>query len=79
MPFFPPGIWDAENRIVLNNVSRLFRLSLFVLNQFSFLGVGLGFSIKWVGVVKFFGPTISIYHFDFFILKKGVYPWDVDT
>ena len=58
MLFFPPGIWDAESRIVLSNVSRLFRLSLFVLGHFSLLDVGLGLSIKWAGVVKFFGPTI---------------------
>ena len=57
MPFFPPGIWDAENRIVLGNVSRLFGLSLFVLGHFSIFDVGLGFSIKWAGVAKFFGPT----------------------
>ena len=60
MPFFPPGIWDAKNRIVLGNVSRLFGLSLFVLGHFSLLGVGLRLSIKWAGVVKFFGPTHSI-------------------
>ena len=56
MPFFPPRIWDAENKIVLGNVSRLFGFSLFVLDHFSLLGVGLGLSIKWAGVVKFFGP-----------------------
>ena len=56
--FFPLGIWDAESRIVLGNVSRLFGLSLFILGNFSLLGVGLGLSIKWAGVVKFFGPTI---------------------
>jgi len=60
VPFFPSGIWDAENKIVLDNVSRLFGLSLFVLGHFSLFGVGLGFSIKWVEVVKFFGPTILI-------------------
>ena len=57
-PFFPPGIWDVENRIILDNVSRLFGLSLFVLGHSSLLGVGLGLSIKRVGVVKFFGPTL---------------------
>ena len=60
VPFFSPRIWDAENRIVLGNVSRLFGLSLFVLDHFSLLGVGLGLSIKWAGVVKFFGPTNNI-------------------
>ena len=58
--FFPPGIWDAENRVVLGNVSRLFGLFLFVLDHFSLLGMGLGLSMKWAGVVKFFGPTIVI-------------------
>ena len=58
VPFFPPGIWDAKSRIVLGNVSRLFGLSSFVLSHFSLLGVGIGLSIKWAEVVKFFGPTI---------------------
>ena len=58
MLFFPPGIWDAENRIVLGNVSRLFGLSLFVLGHFSLPDMGLGLCIKWARVVKFLGPTI---------------------
>ena len=58
--FFPPRIWDAENRIVLGNVSRLFGLSLFVLGHSSLLDVSLGLSIKWAGVVKFFGPTTTL-------------------
>ena len=60
VPFFPSRIWDAENRIVLDNVSRLFGLSLFVLGHFFLLGMGLGLSIKWAGVVKFFNPTLLI-------------------
>ena len=59
MLFFPPGIWDAESRIVIGNVSRLFGLSLFILGHFYLLSVGLGLGIKWGGVVKFFGPTIA--------------------
>ena len=59
VPFFPPGIWDVENRIILSNASRLLGLSLFVLGHSSFLGVGLRLSIKWAGDVKFFGPTIA--------------------
>ena len=59
VPFFPFGIWNAENRIILGNVSRLFRLSLFVLSHFFLLGEGLGLSIKWAGIVKFFGPIIA--------------------
>ena len=57
--FFPPEIWDAESRIILDNVSRLFGLSLFVLGHFSLLGMGLRLSIKWAGVFKFFGLTIA--------------------
>ena len=53
------GFGDAESRIVLSNVSRLFGLSLFVLGHFYLLSVGLGLGIKWGGVVKFFGPTIA--------------------
>ena len=44
--FSPLGIWDAENRIVLSNVSRPFGLSLSVLGRFSLLGAGLEPSIK---------------------------------
>ena len=58
--FSPFGIWDAESRIVLGNVSRPFGLSLSVLGRFSLLDAGLGLSIKWAGVVKFLGPTIYI-------------------
>ena len=68
MSFFPFGIWNAENRIVLGNVSRLFGLALFVLGHFFLLGVGLGLSIKWAEVVKFFGPTLF-----FFILNFGYF------
>ena len=60
MLFSPLGIWDAESRIVLGNVSRSFGLSLSVLGYFSLLGTGLGPSTKWAGVVKFLGPTSSI-------------------
>ena len=58
--FSPLGIWDAESRIVLSNVSRPFRLSLSVLGRFSLLSAGLGPSIKRARVVKFFGPTIAL-------------------
>ena len=56
--FSPLGIWATGSRIVLGNVSRPFGLSLSVLGRFSLLSAGLEPSIKWVGVVKFFGPTI---------------------
>ena len=78
VPFFPPGIWDAENRIVLSNVSRLFGLSLFVLDQFSLLGVGLGLSIKWAGLSNSLAPQL-VFITLISLLKKGVYLWDVDT
>ena len=58
--FYPLGIWDAESRIVLGNVSRSFGLSLSVLGYFSLLGAGLRPSTKWVGVVRFLGPTTII-------------------
>ena len=58
--FSPLGIWDAESRIVLSNVSRPFGLSLSVLGRFSLLDAGLGPSIKRARVVKFFGPTIAL-------------------
>ena len=31
--------------------------------HFFLLGVGLGLDMKWVGVAKFFGPTIHIYKY----------------
>ena len=49
----------AENRIVLGDVSRQFRLSSFVLGHFFLLSVGFGLSVKWAGVAKFFDPTIA--------------------
>ena len=49
----------AEERIVLSDVSGPFGLSSFVLGQFFLFSMGLGLSIKWAGVVKFFGPTIA--------------------
>ena len=55
-------LWSrfAENRIVHDDTSRQFGLFSFILGHFFFLGVGLGFSIKWVGVAKFFNLTLSI-------------------
>ena len=50
----------TEDRIVLGDVSGPFGLSLFILGHFFLLSVGLGFSIKWAGVVKFFSPIILI-------------------
>ena len=48
----------AKDRIVLGDVSRPLGLSLFVLGHSFLLGVGLGFSMRWDGVVKSFDPTI---------------------
>ena len=53
----------AENRIILGNVSWQFRHSLFVLGHFFLLGVGLGPDMKWAGVAKSFGPTVSYIKF----------------
>ena len=50
----------AEDRIVLGDVSGPFGPSLFVLGHFFLLGVGLGLSMRWAGVVKFFDPIIFI-------------------
>ena len=48
----------AEDKIVLDDVSGPLGLSSFVLGHSFLLGVGLGLSIRWAGVVKFFDPTI---------------------
>ena len=58
VPFFPSGLWNAEDRIVLGNTSRPFGLSSYVLEHFPPLGAGLGPSTKWAEVAKFFGPTL---------------------
>ena len=49
----------VEDKIVLGDVSGPFGLSLFVLGHFFLLGVGLGLSMRWARVVKFFDPTIA--------------------
>ena len=52
----------AEDKIVLDYISGPLGLSLFVLGHFFLLDVDFGLSIKWGGVVRFFGPTyIYIY------------------
>ena len=53
------GSGSADSRIVLGDVSGPFGPSLFVLDHFFLLGMGLGLSMRWVGVVKFFDPTIA--------------------
>ena len=47
----------AEDRIVLGDVSGPLGLSLFVLGHSFLLDTGLGLSIRWAEVVKFFDPT----------------------
>ena len=49
----------AEDRIVFSNVSWQIRPSSFILGHFFLLSVGLGVDMKWAGVAKFFGPTIT--------------------
>ena len=34
---------------------------MFILGHLFLLGVGLGLDMKWAGVAKFFGPTLTIY------------------
>ena len=60
----------VEDTIVLGDVSGPFRPSLFVLGHFFLLGMGLGLSMRWAGVVKFFDPTIYIYIYIFQTTKK---------
>ena len=55
--FLLPWSWFAEDRIVHDNVSWQFGPSLFVLRHIFLFDVGLGPDMKWIGVVKFFGPT----------------------
>ena len=50
------GFGLVEDTIVLDDVSGPFGPSLFVLGHFFLLGVGLGLSMRWAGVVKFFDP-----------------------
>ena len=49
----------AEDRIVLGDVSRPLGFSLFVLSHSFLLGMGLGPSMRWTEVVKFFDPIIA--------------------
>ena len=54
------GYGLAEDKIVLGYVFGLLGLSLFVLGHFFLLDIGLGPSMRWAGVVKFFDPIGSI-------------------
>ena len=51
----------GQYRIVLGNVPWQFGPSLFVLGHIFLLSMGLGLDMKLIGVVKSFGPTITIY------------------
>ena len=48
----------VEDRIALGDVSGPLGLSLFILGRSFLFGVGLGLSMRWAEVVKFFDPTI---------------------
>ena len=49
----------AEDRIVLDDIFGPFGLSLFVLGHFFLLGIGLGLSMRWAGIVNSL-PGLSI-------------------
>ena len=51
--------WFAEDRVVLGSISWQSGFPLFVLGHFFLFGMGLGFDMKWVGVLRSFGPTIA--------------------
>ena len=53
----PLGSGLAEDRIDLDDVSGPLGPSLFVIGHSFLLSVGLGLSMRWAGVVKFFNPT----------------------
>ena len=53
------GYGLAEDRIVLGYISGPLGLSLFVFGHSFLFGAGLGLSMRWAGVVKFFDPTIA--------------------
>ena len=59
VPSFPSGVWSAEDKIVLDIISRTFGLSSCVLGHFSLLSAGLGPNTKWARVAKFLGPTMA--------------------
>ena len=54
-------LWSqlAEDRIVFDDVSWQFGLSLFIIGHFFLLGMGLGLCIKWARVTEFFDPIIA--------------------
>ena len=67
-------LWSrlVEDRIVLGDVCCQFGLSLFVLEHFFFLGMGLKLNIKWARVAKFFDPTIAPQNLDVrFLGRRG--------
>ena len=47
----------AKDRVVLGDFSWQFGVSSFVLGHFFLFGVGLGLSIRWAEVAKFFDPS----------------------
>ena len=55
----------AEDRIVLGDVSGPLGLSLFILGHSFLLDMGLGLSMRWAEVVRFFDPTILYFKLSF--------------
>ena len=45
--------------MVLDDASQQLGPSLLILRRFFFFGVGLGLDMKWAGLAKSFGPTIT--------------------
>ena len=73
--FLLPWSQFSENKIVLGNVCWQFGPSSFVLGHFFHLGVGLELDMKWVGVAKFFGPTIAPQNPVVRLLRRGGEFW----
>ena len=68
--FLLPWFRFAKNKIVLDNVSWQFGPSSFVLGHFFLLGMGLGLDMKWAGVSRFFGPTITPQNLVVWLLRR---------
>ena len=57
---FPlPWFWSAEDRVVLGSISWHSGFPLFVLGNFFILGISHRPDMKWAGVPRSFGPTIT--------------------
>ena len=58
--FLLPWSWFAEDLVILNSISWQSGLSMSFLGHFFLLGMGHGLDMKWVEVLRFFGPTILL-------------------